>query len=236
MLLLIATLVLLASAGKTNSHFDRWIFVRSVGTAGLGESRWRMALRGRVIFPNGPRTPVESDGVLEVQLQDTSMADAPALIVARYLGKAIEFPMAFALKYDQREVIPGRTYSLRVSVRNKNNELLYTNDVHLGVTPVGEERTTFVDAPVILVKPSVSKIQWPDVIGLTGEEAVRIIKEETGMNSVEDSLLVSTLHCLGFSNVPIVAEGSPITMDYRSNRVRVFVDKDGYVSSMPSVS
>ena len=174
-LIFIATLVLFASTGLADS---------------LG---WKMALRGRVVFPEGPRTPVECDGVLEVLLQDTSMADAPAQTVARYLGKAIEFPIHFALKYDPEEVLPGRSYSLRISIRNKKNELLYTNDAHLGVTPVGEERTTFIDTPVILVKRVARKTQWPELIGQTGEEAVRVIKEETGRHSFDVPLFTSPL-------------------------------------------
>lgn len=174
-LLLIATFALFASTGLADPL------------------AWKMALRGRVVFPQGPRTPVECDGVLEVLLQDTSMADAPAQTVARYLGKAIEFPMHFALKYDPEELLPGQSYSLRISIKNKKNELLYTNDAYLGVTPVGEERTTFIDTPVILVKRVERKTQWPELVGQTGEEAVRVIKEETGRHSFDDRPITSPL-------------------------------------------
>lgn len=111
-----------------------------------------MVLRGRVVFPGGSRIPVETGGKLVVQLQDTSLADAPAKVIAKSIGKAIRFPMAFAIKYKPEEVKDGVSYSLQVSIRSSTNELLYTNDVHISVTPLGAERTKLIDVPVILVK------------------------------------------------------------------------------------
>jgi uncharacterized lipoprotein YbaY len=92
------------------------------------------------------------NGKLTVELQDTSLADAPAKVIAQGTGKAIRFPMAFAIKYTPQQIIEGLSYSLRVSIKNKNDELLYTNDMHIGVTPIGPNRTKFIDVPVILVK------------------------------------------------------------------------------------
>jgi uncharacterized lipoprotein YbaY len=117
-------------------------------------------MRGRVIFPRGPKCPIESDAKLVVELQDTSMADAPSKVIARGTGKAIRFPMAFAIKYLPSQVAKGYSYSLSVSIRSKTNELLYMNDVHMGVTPLGASRTTTIDVPVILVKRRERKIVY----------------------------------------------------------------------------
>jgi uncharacterized lipoprotein YbaY len=65
--------------------------------------------------------------------------------------------MAFAIKYRPEQVSEGMSYSLHVSIRNKKNELLYTNDVHIGVKPIGNERTKLIDVPVILVQSIKSK-------------------------------------------------------------------------------
>lgn len=112
----------------------------------------RLVLRGRVIFPGGSRIPVETGGKLVVKLQDTSLADAPAKVIAKSIGKAIRFPMAFAIKYTPDQVRDGVTYSLQVTIRSATNELLYVNDVNIPVTPLGVERTKLIDVPVILVK------------------------------------------------------------------------------------
>ena len=111
-----------------------------------------LTLRGRIVFPTGSNIPVETDGVLTVELQDTSLADAPAKVIGKSTGQAIEFPMAFAIKYHPEDIVPGMRYSLQATIRNKKNELLYINDVHVGVVPVGLDRTKTVDVPVILIK------------------------------------------------------------------------------------
>ncbi|CAF2531536.1 unnamed protein product [Rotaria sp. Silwood2] len=194
----------------------------SIYAASLAKKEQTITLRGRVIFPSGSRMPIESDGTLTVELQDTSLADAPARVIAQGTGKAIRFPMAFAIKYSPKQIIPGSFCSLHVTIRNKNNELLYINDVHIRVNPIGLDRTTFIDVPVILVKntkPVVKKTQWPELVGMNGQDAVQIIKQETG-----------------FSNVVTIQEGSPVTLDYRTDRVRVFVDNKGIVKGVPNIA
>mmetsp|Transcript_106040 Transcript_106040/g.306710 ORF Transcript_106040/g.306710 Transcript_106040/m.306710 type:complete len:115 (-) Transcript_106040:35-379(-) len=58
---------------------------------------------------------------------------------------------------------------------------------------------------------------WPKCVGMTGEECVSYIDENTeGLTIV------------------IVPEGSVVTEDFRTDRVRVFVDADDVVSSIPS--
>ncbi|KAJ4836291.1 hypothetical protein Tsubulata_008020 [Turnera subulata] len=63
------------------------------------------------------------------------------------------------------------------------------------------------------------KKAWPELVGAKGEEAAAIIeKENPNVNAI------------------IVLEGSPITLDYRCDRVRVFVDENGIVVSAPEIS
>lgn len=111
-----------------------------------------MTLRGRVIFQNYPRVSIEPNARLIVELQDTSMADAPARIIGRNIGKAIRFPMAFAIKYDPSQITRGLSYSIHAAIRSKAGALLFINDVHISVTPIGMNRTKFIDVSVIQVK------------------------------------------------------------------------------------
>ncbi len=111
-----------------------------------------LTLRGRVVFPTGSNIPIQTNGTLTVELQDVSLADAPAKVIAKSVGQAIQFPMAFAIKYQPAKIVKGRSYSLQATIRNKKNELLYTNDVYVGVTPLGIKRTKIIDVPVMLVK------------------------------------------------------------------------------------
>ncbi|CAF3426257.1 unnamed protein product [Rotaria socialis] len=59
---------------------------------------------------------------------------------------------------------------------------------------------------------------WPDLVGKDGNEVVEKIKQETG-----------------FTQVHIVKPGSMLTMDYRTDRIRVLVDEQGKVQYPPTV-
>ena len=62
------------------------------------------------------------------------------------------------------------------------------------------------------------KTSWPELKGKTGREAKHIIQEE-----------YPNLH------VNIIPENSPVTRDYRTDRVRVFVNETGIVTHTPKV-
>ncbi|CAF3987842.1 unnamed protein product [Rotaria sordida] len=198
------------------------IYINSLDTASVSQHGQYLLMRGRVIFLPSFKISIESGARLIVELQDTSLADAPAKVIARTIRKAVQFPISFAIKYLPSKVSNRRIYSLSATVRNKKNELLYINNVHVRVIPIGSRRTKFVNIPVIRVKqtttPILNKYRWPELIGKNGQEVVNIIKKETG-----------------FTNVVIVKEGSPITLDYRVNRVRVFVNDNGIVVHVPTI-
>jgi putative lipoprotein len=132
--------------------FSNSIFCYFEDAAPISKKQPTLIIRGRVIYPGGSKIPVESGAQLTVELQDTSLADAPAKVIAKGTGKAARFPMAFAIKYLPTQVGSGVTYSLSVTIKNKKNELLYINDMHVQVKPLGDSRTKFIDVPVILVK------------------------------------------------------------------------------------
>eukprot|EP00541_Cyclophora_tenuis_P010312 CAMPEP_0116551044 /NCGR_PEP_ID=MMETSP0397-20121206/5751_1 /TAXON_ID=216820 /ORGANISM="Cyclophora tenuis, Strain ECT3854" /LENGTH=69 /DNA_ID=CAMNT_0004075917 /DNA_START=147 /DNA_END=356 /DNA_ORIENTATION=- len=68
------------------------------------------------------------------------------------------------------------------------------------------------------METSDAKSSWPEVVGKTGEEAVAIIqREDENVKAV------------------IVPENAFVTMDYRTDRVRVRVNANGIVVSAPTV-
>ncbi|KAL6864802.1 hypothetical protein ACP4OV_015953 [Aristida adscensionis] len=52
-----------------------------------------------------------------------------------------------------------------------------------------------------------NKTSWPEVVGLPAEEAKKVILKD-----------------MPGANVVVVPLGAPVTMDYRTDRVRIFVD------------
>ncbi|CAF0807507.1 unnamed protein product [Rotaria sp. Silwood1] len=65
---------------------------------------------------------------------------------------------------------------------------------------------------------STTKTCWPELVGKTGDEAVQLIKEESGL-----------------SKVHVCGPGSRTTRDIDDERVRVYVDENNQVTTEPSV-
>jgi len=62
-----------------------------------------------------------------------------------------------------------------------------------------------------------TKENWPELVGLKGEDARDQVKQQRP--DVE---------------IQILPELGPVTMDFRPDRVRIFVDKDGKVVHAPN--
>ena len=79
--------------------------------------------RERMMLPPG--------SYLEVQLQDISIADAPAQVLAT-LEQPLQGgpPYTFALDFDQAAVVPRHTYSLRATIR-RGDALLFTSTEYI---------------------------------------------------------------------------------------------------------
>jgi hypothetical protein len=65
--------------------------------------------------------------------------------------------------------------------------------------------------------PAEAKSSWPEVVGLSSEEAKKIIEDKPE------------------ANVQVVPADSFLTMDYNTSRVRVFVDSSDKVTKAPRI-
>lgn len=59
---------------------------------------------------------------------------------------------------------------------------------------------------------------WPEVVGMAAEEAEKMIKEE-----------------MPRALIKIIPQDHFVTMDFRTDRVRIFVDPSGKVARPPSI-
>ncbi|KAM6565196.1 hypothetical protein CsatB_025194 [Cannabis sativa] len=66
--------------------------------------------------------------------------------------------------------------------------------------------------------PGAGKSSWPELVGKNGEEAVKIIEEEN-----ENVKAV------------VILKGSIVTQDINCQRVRVWVNDYGIVTSVPNI-
>ncbi|CAF0732677.1 unnamed protein product [Adineta steineri] len=64
---------------------------------------------------------------------------------------------------------------------------------------------------------STTKTAWPELVGKTADEAVKVIKEESGLEKIH-----------------VCGPGSRTTRDIDDERVRVYVDEDNKVTSGPT--
>ncbi|XP_019051913.1 PREDICTED: inhibitor of trypsin and hageman factor-like [Nelumbo nucifera] len=64
----------------------------------------------------------------------------------------------------------------------------------------------------------VGKSMWPELVGMNGEVAAAIIANENPK-----------------VRVGIIPEGRMVTMDYRCDRVRIWVDQYGSVKQVPKI-
>ena len=78
-------------------------------------------------------------------------------------------------------------------------------------------------------------LSWPELVGREGTYAVQYIKEKTGEIDTWFKRRSDRIDCLGLTNVLLLPEDALITMDYRTDRVRVFIDKDGIVVRTPRI-
>ncbi|PRQ36375.1 putative proteinase inhibitor I13, potato inhibitor I [Rosa chinensis] len=66
--------------------------------------------------------------------------------------------------------------------------------------------------------PCAGKNSWPELVGAKGREAERKVESE---NDLVEAV--------------IVKEGSFVTQDYRCDRVRIWVDRHGTVTRVPTI-
>ena len=99
---------------------------------------------------------LSSTAVATITLQDVSLADAPAVIVAQQkITDPGAFPIAYELVYDLPDIDELRTYSVRAQIHDRG-QLLFTSDTHAPVLTHGAGQTA--DLALIEVRrlPTVS--------------------------------------------------------------------------------
>ena len=85
------------------------------------------AVTGQVTYLQKSALP--EDAMMQVQLQDTSLADAPATVMGEFalatLGRQV--PLPFEVTYNAAEIDPSHTYSLSVRITDGQDKLLFIN-------------------------------------------------------------------------------------------------------------
>lgn len=92
-----------------------------------------VAYRERIALPPG--------AIVEVQLLDVSLADAPAVVLGEVSITPVgQVPIPFTLTYDPAAIQPGHRYALQARI-SLDEKLLFTTDSHWAVFDGGENKT-----------------------------------------------------------------------------------------------
>ena len=87
---------------------------------------------GIVTYPQ--RIALPEDAVVTVQVEDTSLADAPANVIGEQIISTPEqVPVPYDVCYDPAKIDQRFSYSMRVRITDSKGKLLWINDTH---TPV----------------------------------------------------------------------------------------------------
>ncbi|GGA74679.1 hypothetical protein GCM10011369_15620 [Neiella marina] len=94
------------------------------------------------------RIALPPDAVLRVTLNDVSLADAPAKLIASSTQLInSQVPIAFTLGAMKSQFEPNRRYSVRATI-SANNQLLFSSTRHYGVEPTQPSELTIEVEPI----------------------------------------------------------------------------------------
>jgi putative lipoprotein len=118
------------------------------------------AVTGTVVAEGNP-TPPEG-AMLEVRVEDVSLADAPATQVGGQIQEISSFPADFEAPYDAQLIDPKNTYGLTVRVTDASGSLLYINTQAINVLTQGYPAR---DVEVLVEPVGVPPVVGDDLLG-----------------------------------------------------------------------
>jgi putative lipoprotein len=104
---------------------------------------------GTIELPIGTTLPV--DAVVTVEIQDVSIADVAAEVIAEATPEVTDpaaFEIPYQITYDAAAIEETKTYSVRATIEDSEGSLLYTSDT---ITPVITNDAPTTDVAVAVV-------------------------------------------------------------------------------------
>jgi putative lipoprotein len=108
-------------------------------------------ISGTITYADPAGIPLPEDAIVQVQVQDTSLADAPAIVMGEQIitGPG-QSPIPYEVCYDPSQIQENHTYSMRVRITDADGNLLFINDTHIPVITRGSP-TEEVEVAVVPV-------------------------------------------------------------------------------------
>lgn len=118
------------------------LLISGCGSSGQAAVTGEVTYRQRIALPE--------DAVVTVQLQDVSLADAPAEVLGEQVietdGKQV--PIPYEVEYDEEDIIENHTYSMSARITDGGGNLLFISDT---VVPVITNDNPTSDVEIVVV-------------------------------------------------------------------------------------
>ena len=113
-----------------------FILLGSAALTGCGPAE-ETTVTGTVTYLQ--RIALPPDALMTVQIEDVSLADAPAEVIGEQViaTDGAQVPIPFEVPYDTGEIEENHNYSLRVRIEDGNGNLLFINDTNVPVISGG---------------------------------------------------------------------------------------------------
>lgn len=120
---------------ELNNDAGRMVFDNSGPAQAAGQGSQADVVTGTVVAEGNPTLP--QGAMLEVRVEDASLADAPATQIGGVIQEISSFPAAFEAPYNARQVKPDNSYVLTVRVTDASGSLIYINTQVINVLTQG---------------------------------------------------------------------------------------------------
>lgn len=98
----------------------------------------KTAITGNVTYME--RIALPPDAVVQVQLQDVSRADAPAIVLGdQTITASHQVPIPFRIEYDPKQIVENHTYSITARI-TIDGQLRWTNTTAVRVLTQGNPK------------------------------------------------------------------------------------------------
>jgi heat shock protein HslJ/uncharacterized lipoprotein YbaY len=103
------------------------------------------------MITNQEGAPIAEGATVSVQIQDTSLADAPAEVIGeQVISDATGFPIAYEGAYDPGQIVENNQYTMSARITGNDGSLLFINDTAILVI-TRDNPAEDVEIPVIQV-------------------------------------------------------------------------------------
>lgn len=100
---------------------------------GCGSSSGKTSVTGTVTYVQ--RIALPDDAVVTVQIEDVSLADAPAEVIGEQVinTEGEQVPIGYEVEYDPNDIEDNHSYSMRARITDAAGNLLFINDTAIPV-------------------------------------------------------------------------------------------------------